>query len=496
MANARNSIHSKFFYSSTMEERLLSQTAAHNSQATQNLPFYKWILAVVFLAVTGLTTGSVNLYPSQRDSIIKALNISDGLGTFMLTGGVMIMYLSLPAGIFMDHFGGNITLLVSAILTIASYIALPFCGDYSWLFITLYLLMAFGSSSLFIVCLQLVFSRAPPKIKGVSGLIVSASLSLSFGMFLEIYKAGKNAFKCKGEDCVFSSFQLVSIVVISMIIVGAPSAYFFYRGFPQVGNKPSKKSWDLFKDVKLYTFLIGMFVTVFDGMIVLEAGDHVWKLYGKGYPNGASDWGIVFSVINCIMTIALSAILDLLIAKCNKTASPENKYSIEIKNESTLTTDTNSPSANTTNANKSTNISSNFTRNKGFGLFWLVIGVIPLANGILYKSTDDEKLFGVFLSMMGIPFGFGLTQIPALVSDVFGNDKYGFAFGIAQIGSIIASASAMPILLKLNENGIMITFFISSTCHLILGVMMIFMKRSISEEEEVINDAPLIQDEN
>jgi glycyl-tRNA synthetase len=40
------------------------------------------------------------------------------------------------------------------------------------------------------------------------------------------------------------------------------------------------------------------------------------------------------------------------------------------------------------------------------------------------------------MSAMGIPFGFGLTQVPALVSDVFGNDKYGFAFGIVQIGKV------------------------------------------------------------
>lgn len=49
-------------------------------------PLWKWIVAVIFLEMAGLTTGSVNLYPSQRDSIILALDISDSLGTFMLTG--------------------------------------------------------------------------------------------------------------------------------------------------------------------------------------------------------------------------------------------------------------------------------------------------------------------------------------------------------------------------------------------------------------------------
>ena len=411
----------------------------------------RWIFAVIFLSLIGLTTGSVNLYPSQRESIQKALHISDGLTTFMLTGGVMIMYLTLPTGLFMDKFGSNITLFISVGLTIITYIILPFCGDYSWLFILLYLLMAFGSSSLFIACLQIVLSRSPQKIKSLSSSVVGASLSMSFGMFLEIYKAGKNAFKCTDDNCVFSSFKLVAIVVIIMICISAPAAYFLYRPFPQTGNKPSKQFWSIFLDYRLYLCLSCMFVTVFDGMIVLEAGDHIWKLYGSGYPNGASDWGIVFSIINCIMTITISALMDLIIAKYKS------------------------------------------TRSFLFGTIWIISAFILISIAIIFNRTDDEILFGVFFSMLGIPFGLGLTQINALVSDIFGNDKYGFAFGVVQFGSIIASSSAMPILLKLNSSGILIIFLAFAALHIIIGGFFVFIKK---KEKRELCDEPLLENSN
>lgn len=402
-------------------------------------PLWKWIVAVIFLAMAGLTTGSVNLYPSQRDSIILALDISDSLGTFMLTGGVMIMYITLPAGLFMDHFGGNVTLLISAIITIISYFYLSFFSKPTWLFITFYLLMAFGSSSLFIVCLQIVFSRAPLKIKGASASIVGASLSLSFGLFLEIYKAGSDAFNCETySSCVFASFRLVGIVVISMVTVSCPLAYFFYRGFPASGNQPSTRVWSLFCDFRLYSLLFLMLVTVFDGMIVLEGGDHIWKSYGKGYPFGASDWGIVFSVINCVSTILISFLIDFLIHKFE------------------------------------------YTRMRIFGSIFIAFAVIPLILTFLFRFTDNEKLFGFFLSLLGMLFGLGLTQIPTLVSDVFGNDKYGFAFGIVQFGSIFSSASAMPIILRLEKSGIMITFLVFAGCHIALGLITIFLKKNDS----------------
>ena len=127
---------------------------------------WKWVLSIFFLASACLTTGTVNLYPSQRESIIKALNITESEGTLMLTGGVMLMYITLPTGIFMDHFGGNVTLLLSSIITIASYIGLIFCVNITWAFIIFYLLMSFGSSSLLVVCLHITYSRSTKKIKG------------------------------------------------------------------------------------------------------------------------------------------------------------------------------------------------------------------------------------------------------------------------------------------------------------------------------------------
>lgn len=409
------------------------------SQCLQDIqPMWKWVAAVIFLAITGLTTGSVNLYPSQRDSIMHALNISDGVATFMLTGGVMIMYITLPAGLFMDHFGGNLTLLVSAVITIISYIFLSFFTKPTWLFITFYLLMAFGSSSLFIVCLQLVLSRAPAKIKGASASIIGASLSMSFGMFLEIYKTGKNIFKCTDDDCVFSSFRIVGLIVISMIIVGAPTSYFFYRKFPSSGNQPSTHYWSLFGDFHLYSFMLAMLITVFDGMLVLEGGDHIWKTYGDGYSNGASDWGIAFSVINCVMTILISILIDFLIHRLEQ------------------------------------------TRVKIYGVIFMLLGIIPFILGFIFKFTNNETLFGIIFSMLGISFGIGLTQIPTLVSDVFGNDKYGFAFGVVQVGSIISSASAMPILLKLKKSGITCTFFLFAFFHLVLGFAFVLFKKDNS----------------
>lgn len=426
---------------------------SQSSDAFQEQPhLWKWILSVIFLSISCLTTGTVNLYPSQRDSILKALNISESVGTFMLTGGVMLMYITLPTGIFMDHFGGNITLVISSIIIIISYTILSIFNKNTWIFIIFYLLMSFGSSSLLIVCLHLTFSRSPKKIKGISASVITAALSMSFGMFLEIYKAGRNVFKCNDNDCVFSSFRLVAIVTIVMIIISCPSAYIFYRQFPHVGNKPSTKSWSLFLDYKLYSFLVGMFVTVFDGMIVLEAGQHIWKLYGHSYPSGASDWGMLFSVINCIMTLLVSAILDWLKAK----------YSI--------------------------------TRIRSFGTFYSTCSIILLILGIIYIKTDNEILFAIFFSMLGIPFGVGLTQIQTLVSDTFGNDKYGFAFGIAQFGSVIASASAMPLFLKLQKNGIMITFFVFSGLHLILGLVFIFSRNDDEQNENTITN-PILIDE-
>ena len=87
-----------------------------------------------------------------------------------------------------------------------------------------------------------------------------------------------------------------------------------------------------------------------------------------------SKYGIAFSVTNCAFSIGLSAVM-------NKRGSPRQKW---------------------------------------FAVFWFVMGVTPP----LVKTTDNEIVFK------------GMTHIPALTSDTFGNDEVGFAFGVVQIGSL------------------------------------------------------------
>jgi hypothetical protein len=299
--------------------------------------------------------------------------------------------------------------------------------------------MAFGSASVFVSVMQIALSRSIPSIKGVSLSIVAASMSLSFGLFLEIFKAGQNI--CKMNSCAISGVQLISFVVCPVLAVCTPVAWMLYRVYPQTGEIAGLKSWSLLFDSKLYILLIAMWLTVYDGMLVVSAGSRVWEQYGKGYPNGAADWGIIFSVTNCVFSIGLSVILDLLLNKCGS------------------------------------------TRPRLFCMFWFVIGLIPVIVAVLFRTTDNEILFGVFMSAMGIPFGFGLTHVPALVSDVFGNDKYGFAFGIVQVGAIIAAASTMPIIQSLGVIGITVCFVVATAAHFITGILVIiFLKQEIETE--------------
>jgi hypothetical protein len=90
------------------------------------------------------------------------------------------------------------------------------------------------------------------------------------------------------------------------------------------------------------------------------------------------------------------------------------------------------------------------------------------------------------MSSMGIPFGFGLTQIPALVSDAFGNDKYGFAFGIVQIRSIIAAASTMPIVQPLEQGGIMTCFIVAAASHVLVGILLLLFMKPVLEQNEIV----------
>ncbi|KAK8896394.1 hypothetical protein M9Y10_014292 [Tritrichomonas musculus] len=412
-------------------------------------PLWKWFVGIILLSFITLTTGSPNLYPSQIDHIQESLHISKGLATFMLTGGVMLMYITLPTGVFMDHFGTTITYFISIGITVVSYIALPFCSNIPGLFIFIYLLMAFGSSSMFIVNLEIALSRSPPKIKGFSTSIVSASLSLSFGIFLEIFKVGKKStiIKCRGYECVFSSFQIVAIVIVAIIVVLSPISFYFFRQFePEAQEKAqtTMKRHTIFCQFRFYLLLLLMFLTVFDGLLVVSGGSMIWNLYGKGYPNGASDWGIVFSVINCIFTISLSALLDFFLHRF-KVGRPNT-----------------------------------------FGIFWILMGIIPLVVGVLFKFTDNGTLFGIFVSLMGIPFGFGLTQIPAITSDYFGNELFGFIFGLIQIGSIAASACTMPLVQMMKKNDVMITFFVCAAFHLIFGFLLKFIHRIEKVHDDIL----------
>ena len=138
----------------------------------------RWYFGVICLGIASLFSGSPNLYPTFFNDIKNTFKISDGLTTFMLTGGVMLMYLTLPAGLFMDKYGSTLTIFIAAGLTIVSYIVLMLWTTNSAAFIIFFLLMAFGSSTFFIAALQIVLSKSTDLNRGVSTSIVSGSLSL------------------------------------------------------------------------------------------------------------------------------------------------------------------------------------------------------------------------------------------------------------------------------------------------------------------------------
>lgn len=421
-----------------------------NGDPNADKPIWRWFVGVIALGFMSLCTGSVNLYPAMRADIMAGLGLNDTVANFMLTGGVLILYITLPTGIFMDRFGANLTLLISVIVTIVSYIVICIPGTYKipGVFILFYLIMAFGSCSLFLVALQVVLARAPYKVKGFSVSIVSASLSLSFGLYLEIFKAGTKTLKCVGYNCVISGFQMVGTLVCCVVAVTAPIAYFAYRPFVESGQGEGGRSWKLLLDPKMYILLLGMLLTVFDGLLVVSAGDYLWRRYGKGYPQGAATWGTAFSVTNCVCTIVLSAILDVILNKLKA------------------------------------------SRSRWFAFFWLVMTLIPLANAIIFNSTDNEILFACFSSMMGIPFGFGLAHFPALVGEAFGK-FFGFALGIVQIGSIISAASTMSIVAALNKTGTMGAFIFAACLHVVVGLLVLLvLGRKPSMPESSSSDVP------
>jgi MFS family permease len=406
-----------------------------SSQEATPPPLWRWLVANVLLALIGITAGSPNVYPTPGEKLRAALGISGGVSTFMLTAGTLILYVTLPAGLFMDRFGSTITFFASGALVLATYVILPYCGTVSWLFILVFLLMAFGSSSLFVVCMQVALSRSPPSMKGFSLSIVSASMSLAFGVFLRIFDAGEHGpISCFGEGCVFSGVQLISIVICPILAVVGPLAYLLFRVFPQEGNQPETRHWSVLLDVRLWVLLFAELVTVCDGMLIIQCGGHLWSLYAGGaWKDGATKWGIGFSVTNAVMTIILSAIFDVVLRLGNT------------------------------------------TRARGFGVFWMVFVLIPVAVAIVFWKTKSYWGLGAVTSAMGIPFGFGLTHVPTLVSDAFGNDKYGFAFGIVQFGAVAAAGATMPVVGGFSENGIIGAFAFAAGAHVVIALLVWFV---------------------
>ena len=439
-----------------MQEKEVSKAPQSFEEKGVNLGnVWKWLLAVIFLALVSICTGTPNLYPTFKADIMELLGISSSTAVFMCTGGVMILYITLPAGLFIDKFGGTLALLVSVILTIVPYVIMLFCKSIPGLFITLYLIGAFGSSSLFITCLQIALAKAPLQIKGVSVSVVSAALSLSFGLWLQIFQLGGKAFSCDGS-CTMEGFNLVTIAISVIIFVSALLAWFFYKDFnayestlsndssqeeekadsqqdqQQSSEQSVKKGfpWYILKDYRLYLLGFMMLLTVFDGQTILSGGTWIWTLYGNS--EGSATYGTAFSVTNCICTIVISIVIDAIVSNLH------------------------------------------FTRTRVIATFWICLIIPHILVTIVFSVSKSTIAFGVVSSMMGIPFGFGLSNIPALTSEIFGNENYGFAFGIIQIGSIISAASAMSIIESLGRAGVIGMFIVLLVLRVISGIPLFF----------------------
>jgi MFS family permease len=138
---------------------------------------------------------------------------------------------------------------------------------------------------------------------------------------------------------------------------------------------------------------------------------------------------------------------------------------------------------------------SRMNRAQAFALFWLVFLAVPLILGIIFRQTDSETALGIFTAMMGMTFGFGLTQVPALVSDVFGNDKCGFAFGIVQIGAIAAAAATLPVMETLGRIGVMVAFFVAAGAHVAMGLgVLLGALLGVKMEEKPLTVASMLEE--
>lgn len=425
---------------SMLEEYLMDQPLLFGSESeiTKEEPkvsyYIKWTLAIVFLSMISLCVGSINIWPSLSSDLIKTIDgMNDKISTLTFSAGVMIMFFTLPAGIFLDKFGTGITWIIANILHIVPYYALPYVRKSTPLFIFLFIIMSFGSSSIFVTILQTVLARSPPTVKGLCTSIVSGSVTMAFGLWLQMFLVGGKVFNCTG-DCIVEKLKFICIANPSIVCVASPIAYYLFNQFKPkqsntdgnslIGSTAHKLTYkDIFKNPKLYFLIALILVCVFDGLCVISGGDIIWNKYGNGYPGAAQKYGIVFSAVNFVCTILLSILVDTIVSKSDK------------------------------------------PRRRWFSLFWIIFAIIPLLVGLVFKYTNIEIVFVICISMMGIPFGFGLAQIPALVSEIFGNNNYGLAFGIVQIGSVASSISAMPLIQIMNNQAIISMFFVLAVLH-------------------------------
>jgi MFS family permease len=404
-----------------------------------------WVPTVFFLCLVTLCAGSTNLYPSDRQSLATALDISDTPMEVMLTGGVIMSFFALPPGVFLDKFGPDATLWGAASVLVIIYIVLPFCYKTPPAYIVLYLIMALMGETLLVVGEQIALDRSPSSVKGISCSLVAACMSASFGVYLEIYKVGISsaAFGCTGANCTISGVRLVGVVIAIVLAICVPSSYLLYRRFPKSDTNEGEKvaAWWLIKDWQLWILLFATFLTVFDGLLVINSGVRIWTNYGRGYPDGAATWGTAFSLINAITSVLFSILIDWAIHKFEA------------------------------------------ARKRLFCYFWFGFGVVPFVVAVLFETTDSSVAFGILISLMGLPFGFGLAQIPPILTECFGTEHYGFAYGISQLGSILAAVVTLFVQ-RLDGLGILLIFIAAGVLHIVTGLLIWFCVDVLPEEEE------------
>ncbi|EAY22879.1 Major Facilitator Superfamily protein [Trichomonas vaginalis G3] len=412
-----------------------------------NIP---WFSALILLSIVSFSTGSINIFGSLKDNFHKDLGFNETFASVMISIGTTLMYFTLPAGIFMDKFGDTITLICSIVFMVIGYLVIFFIPGHV-VFCIFFFIAAFGCSSCFISILQIALSRNP-KFVGISVSIVSSSLSLAAGLLSRLFNVGQKVFKNTNE--FEAGLKLISMFVILVSSILTLIAYFLYRNYqaPTANKASSSSSFKLgvLKDYRLYLLLFTMMFCVTDGMLVILSGTDFWKAYtpnGEGY---AMKWLILFSILNMVFTILLSSLFDLLM----------NKW--------------------------------NIIRTKIFGVIWMIFALIPVLIGIVFCSAHSITGFGIIFSLLGIPFGLGLTMIPAMTSDLFGNSMYGFAFGVVQFGSITSTLSILSITGSLKKTGLTVLLFVVAAINFILGGIIFSLKNRSSFakfEESSQNDA-------